>query len=801
MNKKKPIALFLTLSSLAALPASAQQLEEVVVTAQKREQSLQDVGIAVTAFGGDQLQAMGADTVQKLQDMTPNLRIKPTITGVSQYAIRGVGENADTSALSSSPVGIHVNEVAQPYPVTASNLLFDLDRVEVLRGPQGDLFGLNTTGGTINFITNRAEQEFAASFMTEVGNYDRYKVEGFVNGALTDTISARLSVSQNKRDEGWQTNVRTGADLGSFDKQGVRLSMHFEPSATFEADLELHYSKDDSDGIGMRNVSNFFVLDLLTGAADIAFSDSPAPYDGTGWTSYTRGGQIEALIGFPNTDIFSPNTRPFIDNSGFGGSLVMNWDLNDYTLTSVTGYEDFEREEYNDSDGDEYQDSGQYFGSDLELWSQELRLAFDDGGDLTWMVGANVAYDELQQTSLFIQPENVDFPGVAGQLPIQERNIWAVFGHAEWQLTEKLQFVAGLRYTEETREQTNVSTFKMGLPGDLVEILSAGVFAPAADPFDQGVPLTDADFSCFAVPLPCAPGAIGEDEIDFNEWSGKLGANYFANEALMLYASFSRGFKSGGFLDTAASNSASFQNTDAEFLNAYEIGAKGEILDGRGRLNGALFFYDYKDQQIADSIVDPLFGPLGALVNAPETEIWGAELEFAFAVTEGLTITQNIGYTTGEFKKFIGVDAEASRQTIEDPANGGLYTEVTIDRSSEELELPEWQYSGTFGYSSAISNDLMMSAVIDYSFESKVDASSRVWTDSLTGEVNDFSLPSYWLLNGRISLADAESWEVTLFGDNLLDEEYLLTYTRFNQAVVQVVGMPRTYGLRFRYDF
>jgi len=189
------------------------------------------------------------------------------------------------------------------------------------------------------------------------------------------------------------------------------------------------------------------------------------------------------------------------------------------------------------------------------------------------------------------------------------------------------------------------------------------------------------------------------------------------------------------------------------------------------------------------------------LVNAPETEIWGAELEFAFAVTEGLTITQNIGYTTGEFKKFIGVDAEASRQTIEDPANGGLYTEVTIDRSSEELELPEWQYSGTFGYSSAISNDLMMSAVIDYSFESKVDASSRVWTDSLTGEVNDFSLPSYWLLNGRISLADAESWEVTLFGDNLLDEEYLLTYTRFNQAVVQVVGMPRTYGLRFRYDF
>ena len=799
MNKK-PIALLISLAAIGG-PAYSQQLEEVVVTAQKREQSLQDVGIAVTAFKGEQLQAMGTDTVQKLQDMTPNLRIKPTITGVAQYAIRGVGENADTSALSSSPVGIHMNEVAQPYPVTATNLLFDLDRVEVLRGPQGDLFGLNTTGGTINFITNRADQEFAASILAELGNYDRYKVEGFVNGALTDTVSARLAFSQNRRDEGWQTNVRTGEDLGRFDKQGARLSLHFEPSDTFTADLELHYSKDDSDGVGMRNVSNFFVLDLLTGAADIAFSDAPAPYDGTGWTSYTRGAEIESLIGFPNTDLFSPNTRPFIDNSGFGGSLTMQWDLNDYTLTSVTGYEDFERKELNDSDGDEFQDSGQYFASDLTLWSQEVRLAFDDGGDLNWMIGGNLAADKLEQTTLFVQPENVDFPGVGGQLPVQERDIWAVFGHAEWQLSEQLQLVAGLRYTAETREQTNVSTFKMGLPGDLVEILSGGVFAPAADPFGQGVALTDADFSCFAVPLPCAPGSIRQDEVEFKELSGKLGANYFLSEEWMLYASFSRGFKSGGFLDTAASNSASFQNTEAEFLNAYEVGAKGEILDGRGRLNGAIFFYDYEDQQISDFIVDPLFGPLGALVNAPDTDIWGAELEFVFAVTESLTLTQNVGYTTGEFKEFVGVDADASRQTIEDPDNGGFYREVAVDRSGEDLELPEWQYSGTIAFDREMGRGLSLRAVVDYSYESKVDASNRTWTDSLTGDIKDFSLPSYWLVNGRISLADAESWEVTLFGDNLLDEEYLLTYTRFNQGVVQVVGMPRTYGLRLRYDF
>ena len=181
---------------------TSNSLEEVTVTAQKREQSLQDVGIAVTAFSGDRLQEMGIDSVAKMQYFTPNLRISPTITGVPQYSIRGVGENSDTSALSSSPVALHINEVAQPYPVAISNLLFDLERVEVLRGPQGDLFGLNSTAGTINWITNKANQEFASSILGEVGNYNRWKAEGFINGGISDTVSARFAFSYNNRSKG-----------------------------------------------------------------------------------------------------------------------------------------------------------------------------------------------------------------------------------------------------------------------------------------------------------------------------------------------------------------------------------------------------------------------------------------------------------------------------------------------------------------------------------------------------------------------------------------------------------------------
>ena len=268
----------------------------------------------------------------------------------------------------------------------------------------------------------------------------------------------------------------------------------------------------------------------------------------------------------------------------------------------------------------------------------------------------------------------------------------------------------------------------------------------------------------------------------------------------MLYGSFARGFKSGGFLDTAASNSASFVNSEAEFLNAWEIGAKGDFADGKARLNTALFYYDYQDQQVADFVVDPLFGPLGRLVNAPKSEIWGGELELTWVPTQNLEILQNLGYSKGKFKEFIGVDEAASRDTVLDPEGDGFYHTVYIDHAGDSIEMPNWQYSGTVAYHWDLNSGLGMRFAVDYSYEDKIDT-DRTWTDAITGDVHSYELPSYWLVNARLSLFNAESWELTLFGANLFDEEYLLDYTRFNQGIVQVVGMPRTWGVRFRYDF
>ena len=228
------------------------------------------------------------------------------------------------------------------------------------------------------------------------------------------------------------------------------------------------------------------------GLEDFLLFASPSQhYNGTGWTSYTRGAELEE-IGLVDTDLFAPFTSPYVDRKGYGGSLIINWDFDKVAVTSVTGYGNFKREELIDSDGNEIQDSNQYFTSDLSMWSQELRVATNTDGPAHWIVGANVASDKLEQLTMFVAPENIDFPGVGGQNPTQKRDIWAVFSHVDWQFSNLWVLVAGLRYTSEKRKQRDISTYKMGQAMDIVELLSGGVFAPDYnDPFATGVPLTD----------------------------------------------------------------------------------------------------------------------------------------------------------------------------------------------------------------------------------------------------------------------------------------------------------------------
>ena len=840
MKRLNSVVILATLSALGLSPSASAQsdaLEEIVVTAQKREQSIQDIGIAITAFTGDNLKDRGIDEITQIQDITPNLRINRDFgQSTPRYSIRGVGELTNDSTISSSPVAVHINEVAQPYPVTTTNLLFDLERVEVLRGPQGDLFGLNTTGGTINYVTSRPTEEFAASVLVEYGSFERNKIEAYVSGPISDALKIRFAVSRNDRNEGPQRNVDTGQDFGRFEKTGARLTFGFEPNDRFDALFEYHVSRDDSEPLGPRSIDTFITADWLTlfglpGPQSVP--EAIQDYWGIRWT--------------PNPAIAPWVETPYLLHEGSGGTLNMNFAVGDLTLTSVTGFEDFEREEFLDYDGNLVQDGYQAYLSDLSTFSQELRLS-GESERTNWLVGANFATDELKQTTIFDQPDNVDFPSTGGQNPIQKRDIWAVFSHAEFAVSDQLTLTGGLRFTNEVRTQDNIGTFlhadSSGLWGAFGAFgLNTDLYPhPGGNPLVPGAYLTDADFSCFTFSAPCAVGGAPFSlRIEDDMWSGKLAATYAFNDEVMAYVSYSRGTKSGGFIDVAASLSAQFRATDIETLNAYEAGIKSTVLDGKLRINGAVFYYDYLDQQVGGTYVDPDFGPLGAIVNAPESEISGGEIELTWMPLDGLTFSQSMGYTYGKFVNHAGVDGAATQalkdanQAIEDalaaaegrPAQQVPWVAVFTDLSGNRINYPDWQLSGLAQYEWNLTDSLIARVAFDYSYEAATNSDSRaieegaytifndqnnIPADIPTLTVPDPSNPgqtvrayrggySETLINGRIAIGNGDNWEVTLFGHNLADERYLRGLGGFNRSRSTVPGLERTWGLRLRYDF
>ncbi len=802
----------LSAAILFAGPSSAQVIEEIVVTAQKREQSLQDVAIAVTAYTGSDLLDRGIDGVVQLQDITPNLRINQGFGGIPSFAIRGVGELTGGGVVGSDPVAVHVDGVPHPYPVTTTALMFDLERVEILRGPQGDLFGLNNTGGTINYVTAKPTETFSSAILLEYGEFDRYKLEGHISGPLSDTVSARFALSTNQRTEGWQTNVATGEKLGKMDRTGARLSFLFEPSDTFSAHVAVHATRDDSDGQGLRLIDTF-----------VNNFGTPTPsfdYFGTQWGT--------------SSDYHAPSEKPFKDHEGAGFSATLNWELaNGMSLTSVSGYDSFDRKEWLDWDGSDLPDSDQYFESDLSGWSTELRLASDQDERVQWLAGINFATDELEVLTIFDIPGNPDFPASGGQAPTQDRDIWAAFGHVEFQMNDRWSLVLGLRYTDEERRQVNQGTFlfsdsspglglvdpNLGLLEDLTlatsQIFGSGdVFLDGPNPFVQGAALTDADFSCFAFVGGCFEGAVFQDKISDGTWSGKIGVNFTPRDDILLYASYSRGTKSGTFIDAAASVSTQLIPTLPEELDAYEIGAKMTLADNTLRLNTAVFFYDYKDQQVGDSIVDPLFGPLGAIVNAPKSENLGYEIELVWQPTDGLLIQQGIGYTRAEYKEFQAVDGDAVSNQSAQPGWDGIFRPVFQDLSGQRLDFPDLQLNGLISYEFGLSGPYSLRLAADYYHESEGgtdNVHTLIGTEGIPSDVpvTDTSgtlttparLDERTLVNARITLISENNWEVGVFGHNIFDEKYLEAFNRWNRGLSMVPGMPSTWGVRFQKSF
>ena len=781
------------------------QVEEIVVTAQKREQGANDVGITINAFTGEQLRDAGFSSAEDMALLTPGLTVNETAaTGVPLYTIRGVGYQ-DPYANSSSTVGLYFDQVSLPFSVMTRGLMFDVERVEVLKGPQGDLYGRNTTAGQINFVSNKPTEEFEAGINAGIGNYETFDLEGFVSGSISDTVRGRLAARSTQRGEGWQKSLTRNDKLGEIDTIALRGMLDIDIGDSGRLLLSAHYIDDQSDNrantaydgrlAGQGEFSNpYFALAdyILPGGAN--FGETP-PWYSTGdneaadWTnSYTS----------PLSGI-TWNIRPQRDNQLTGASATLDWDFGDLTLTSITAFNQFDRVEANDWDGCFCNDSSNINTTDLSVFTQELRLT---GGtdNVDWIVGAYYAQDDMDEFYHYFMSDSV-FGNGSGPFnaapfvlsPIfeldtkyqQETDSIAAFGHVEWSFAEDWRLTLGARFTSEERDWSGC-TFS-SLDGSLAGFLNT-LFGASLGPGDCGTIDDDPNSPNYIFNLLGTPNindafSVFTDTISTDRWMGKVALDYAINDDVLLYGSISNGFKSGNFNGANSNTTLQLQPIREEVLTAYEVGIKSTLADGRAQLNASAFYYDYEDKQEQDGAVT-FVGIISGTTNVPESEVIGAEVDLTWAPTDSLSINLGLALLDTEVKEWLVTDRDLSVWP----------DRVTRDASGIELaQSPQVTANALVRYEWPIADNKLIDISVDASYQDETSGGAQ------PGEAT----PSFTVVGARVGFgADSGKWRLLLWGRNLTDEYYFPSaYIGGNGPFIRSPGMPRTWGLSLNYKF
>ena len=719
-----------SLANVAAEPAAtdANTLGEVVVTAQRKEESAQNVGIALSVISGDELADKAITNVTGLQNAIPSLQVEPAFGGGQpQFRIRGVGF-LDYTSNNASPIGVSLDDVAFALPIQTAGQLFDVNRIEVLRGPQGTLYGRNTTGGQINFISNRPTADTHAGLTVEYGSHNEVNAEGYVSGSIAEGLLGRLSVATEQGGE-WQRNRDTGQRLGNKDKIAGRGQLEWKPQDAIDLRLDFHLAEDKSDETGL------YLLKPYTRTNPLGVVTTTIPADTSRYvTDWNLNPAFASLTGL------RPGSKPGVDNSNNGVDLSANIDFGGAKLTSISAYNRMIRREYGDWDATQYHDSDEFFRSDLDVFSQEVRVASTGDERLGWVAGVFYSDLDLHEKfySDFTDAKNIG--GIALTQYEQEARSFGEFGQATYRFNDALKATLGVREDHETRELIGLNT---------------GFLVPD---------------------IPSFTGGAISHSITSNLPSGKFEIDYTPQPGTLVYESVSRGVKSGGFTahNTVAAPVA--EPFEPEKLTAYEVGIKSDVTSML-RLDAAAFYYRYKGEQVLGKVFDAVSQSyVGKFVNA-DSRLAGGEVELEWRPLAGLSISEYAGFVEGYFTNKV-LDSNA------------------VDYNGRPLSVPKWSLGGDVSYGWDLGG-YRLTAESNYSFH---DTYSQFY---LLGS-SDFTIPKYWLANASISLSPASGapWTVSLWGRNIFDKSYDVTRNFFLPGTeVAQAGEPATFGIRVSYKY
>lgn len=725
------IAVSVALSALAGAPIShaqgARVLETVVVTARKRVENIQETPIAITAISGDMIDQTNMINVADIEQRTPNLSIRASDNGVSsalQAYMRGVGQ-FDFALTVDPGVGMYVDGVYLARTVGANFQLSDIEQIQVLRGPQGTLFGKNTIGGAINVTTRRPSGE--TSYTAEItGGEDNYiSLDGYLEFPITDDLAGSVAVL-TKHSDGWQKRDR-GDDAGNDDLWAMRAHLDADFSEQWNSHLVLDYTAID------QNVYPQVLTDFNPDAV-IASSFIGAVVAPTGGTCCE-----------PNIDdIDRSSALNELDNDEsdtWGISWTNTWDLNGLTLKSVTGYRDMSTESYRDADNStfDYFAVGSEF--DVQQFSQEFLLSNASGTKLDWLVGAyylNEDGDHISDTTIggglfeAIGVAPLDFTLHYDRT--QETNSYAAFFNATWHMNQDLRLNLAARYTYDEKK-LDMFTIKRA---SQTPILAPGPTSPEA--------CTDAVAEGLGSRVVC-------DE-NWDEFSPRIGIDYAINDDTLAYASISGGFRSGIYNGRPLTTSQ-ISVADPETLVSYEIGFKSQLWNNRLQINTAFFYNDYEDRQFLVNRPSGSVENALALVvdNAADSTLWGAELEFTVLPADGLTISGGLSYIEPEYENF-----ESFNQ-----ATGQL--EDLSDRPFSAV--PDWTANLMAQYVHDLGNGDNLRLRADMAYKSEIFYSD----DEASASFERLNADGYVLYNAGAAYVTAdEKWEVGIFARNLADK-------------------------------
>lgn len=690
--------------TIASAQESGNELEEVVVTAQKRAQNFSDVGIAVTAFSGDEIAQLGVDQMRDLAAQTPNVQIKNVVANsVPNITIRGVGLN-DYATNNNPAAGIYVDDVYLVSPAMLTFGLFDLERVEILKGPQGTLFGRNTTAGTVNFISRRPSQELQSYLNVDYGKYQRAVAEGGIGGPLSDTLSGRVSFQTVQQDSGWQINRLNGKKIGDVNRTAARAQLNWKPNDVVNVLFNVHGGKDKSD-------------------TDLVKIDNPFSTEDDGDTNPYRSGASDPS----KLDIKSHGATVSVD-------VTLSPTL---TLSSVSGYEKFSRLHIEDRDGISLKMLDGYFDNHIKQYSQELRLTHIDDA-LVLIGGVFWGKDSVDTRDRFDAVDLLPLLGLNGVESLgneykQDTKSIAAFLHSEWKFAPDWKLTAGARFTDDKKD--------------------------FHDAFTYIIPVGGSD-------IPLYPGVSNDYKV--NDVSGKLGLDYSGIERTLLYASVSRGFKSGGFQGQLTFDPTVLQPFKDENLIAYEVGMKTRVLGNTLQFNASAFFYDYKDLQFYGGLFDSPVGVLFGITNVGDAHVKGGEADLWWRPARGLDVRFGLGL----------LDTKITKSVVDGVATG-----------SKLPNSPDMTFNTMIRYEWPVSGNLKADALFAANYQG--DLTFDVVRDPPEAREN-----GYWLTDARIGIGSADDrWNVSVWGKNLFDERYRTQVLFSSVGFGSNYGPPRTYGV------